>query len=176
MKNRSCGLCAARRGLGNPRAGGQGSRHKHSPGAPRAPTTPPAPPRRSQRSTGKKAKATSHRQQAASSKLRDHTPAQAPAPKAITAAASSQKPPKPQNPNFADSKPGNRPRGNRAEANRGIQARRPSGFAPSTGFLETHRQGSVGLEIKTVFASQDSLGHLRVCFGACFEKTINDIT
>ena len=66
MKNRSCGLCAARRGLGNPRAGGQGSRHKHSPGAPRAPTTPPAPPRRSQRSTGKKAKATSHRQQAAS--------------------------------------------------------------------------------------------------------------
>ena len=42
MKNRSCGLCAARRGLGNPRAGGQGSRHKHSPGAPRAPTPPPS--------------------------------------------------------------------------------------------------------------------------------------
>lgn len=70
MKNRSCGLCAARRGLGNPRAGGQGSRHKHSPGAPRAPTTPPAPPRRSQRYTGNKAKATSHRLQAASSAKR----------------------------------------------------------------------------------------------------------
>ena len=30
MKNRSCGLCAARRGLGTPRAGGQGSRQKPS--------------------------------------------------------------------------------------------------------------------------------------------------
>ena len=113
----------------------------------------------------------SHKPQAASSKQCEKTPA--PAPKAITAATSS---PKLQNANFADSKPGSRLRGNRAEANQGIQARRPSGFAPSTGFIETLRQGAVGLAIKTVSASQDSLGHLRVCFGACFEKAINGIT
>ena len=93
----------------------------------------------------------------------------APAPKAITAATSS---PKLQNPNFADSKPGSRLRGNRAEANQGIQARRPSGFAPSTGFIETLRQGAVGLEIKTGFASQNSLCYL----SAYFEKAINGIT
>ena len=169
MKNRSCGLCAARRGLGNPRAGGQGSRHKHSPGAPRAPTTPPSAAPALPALHGEQGE--SHKPQAASSKQCEKTPA--PAPKAITAATSS---PKLQNPNFADSKPGSRLRGNRAEANQGIQARRPSGFAPSTGFIETLRQGAVGLEIKTGFASQDSLGHLRVCFGACFEKTINGIT
>ena len=172
MKNRSCGLCAARRGLGNPRAGGQGSRHKHSPGAPRAPTPPPAPPQR-RPSAPSATRGTRRKPQATSSKLCEHTPVPAPAPKAITAATSS---PKLQNPNFADSKPGSRLRGNRAEANQGIQARRPSGFAPSTGFIETLRQGAVGLEIKTVSASQDSLGHLRVCFGTYFEKAINGIT
>ena len=166
MKNRSCGLCAARRGLGNPRAGGQGSRHKHSPGAPRAPTTPQRRPGAPSATRGRRRKP-----QATSSKLCEHTPA--PAPKAITAATSS---PKLQNPNFADSKPGSRLRGNRAEANQGIQARRPSGFAPSTGFIETLRQGAVGLEIKTGFASQDSPSHLSACFGTYFEKAINGIT
>lgn len=168
MKNRSCGLCAARRGLGNPRAGAKAAGTSTAPALPGRQHPPQRRPGAHSATRG-----TRRKPQATSSKLCEHTPVPAPAPKAITAATSS---PKLQNPNFADSKSGSCLRGNRAEANQGIQARRPSGFAPSTGFIETLRQGAVGLEIKTVSASQDSLGHLRVCFGACFEKAINGIT
>jgi len=139
-------------GLGNPKAGGQGSRQKpieqpHGAWPQAQPRRSPSVPQLSQRSTA-------HKPQAA-------RPHPSPSPKAITAAASSQKPPKPQNPNFADSKPGNRPRWNRAEANRGGRQEGLRGFSPSTGFLETLRQGSAGLEIKTGFASQNSLCYRR---------------
>ena len=123
MKNRSCGLCAARRGLGNPRAWGQGSRHKHSPGAPRAPTTPPAPPRRSQRSTGKKAKATSHRQQAASSKQQAARPHPSPSPSPQSNHSGSKQPKPPQNLKTPIS-----PIQSRETAHGGIGQRRIGGF------------------------------------------------